>query len=663
MTTNKDVQISRRLILGGAAAAGLGVAGVSGATTAHAQSAPTGPSPMTVQTFDSMPIGQSPAGAQVVGTAVVDTAAFGGVGNRAVHLTDTSTTVQTQLLFPAEAAPARRFSFDLTFEQVQQGLFVAVQGVGASAALGAWRFMVSPNHGRNRPGLIQVYNGSAWQRVGVVTDLTLRGHVSRVTIEASPEAAVISVGDFRFRVTTRASAHTAITGLQFASSSSTGTGTNAWIDNVGTQTLAASDTSLKAGVVARNVIESYTYGAKPAMRQVAVVDVSPTRLRDLTALVHVAGVWQRGVLTAGPNGTVIVRAKVVDPNIGEHPVTVTIRDSRAGTTLSAQGRAQSYGQITPEVIATEVAPMQPRFVDAVRLADGALLLAYQAATAHTNANNGHIRVIRSTDDGATWSAPVTVADSQYDDRDPKVAQLRDGTVLLTTFRTEWVPGSSTARGTWVHRSTDGGFTFDAGTKLESAEPGAWEHGPALELPNGDVLQPLYGWGARVARSKDGGRTFKAADELMVLREVPGRYYQEPNIIRLASGELIMSIRTQDSVWGQEIEMLVTRSFDDGYTWSEPEKTDMPASSHHTLLASDGSVLVAWGNQWQDGRPTYVTRIANPSGPWTGYRHVPLYNSRWYDQANPSSVELRNGRFLTFGTNVVDRTVVQVEHAG
>lgn len=665
MTENVDVPhpsdaftVRRRTLLLGATA--LGIAGAAtGAPTA--QAAPGAP---VLETFDSMPVGAPPAGATVSGTnALVEAAPFGGAGNRAVHLTDTSTTTQTVLTFPAPAAaPAMSFSFDLSFTDLFQNVFVAIQGTGANPALGLWRFLIGPAYGKNPDGLIQVYDGTAWKRLGVVQDLTLRGNVTRIRIDASTTAAVVRIGEYAFRTTVRASAASAITGLQLASSSAAATGTNVWVDNVGRASLVPGDVTLEDGLVATDIITRYPYGTSTGWTQVATLPVRPNRMRDLEVRVHVANAWHDARLSSLGGEGVGVYLKLDDPHIGEHPVTVTVYDRATGTVLSAQSRAHSVGTITPTVIATEQAPQQIRFPDAVRLADGTFVLAYYHGSAHAGVN-GDIRVIRSTDQGSTWSAPVTVLSTPEDDRDPKLAVLRDGTVLLTTFRTGFATSKGQNLGVFVQRSTDGGLTFGEPVKIDGAQPGAWEHGPALELPNGDILQPLYGYGARVARSTDGGRTFPAANEVLVVPETPSRAYQEPNLVRLPSGEIIMSIRTSDRTWGQETYMTLSRSHDDGRTWSPLEQTDMPTSSHHTLLARDGSVLVAWGNQWQDARPTYVTHITDPSGPWVGYTHVPLYSSTWHDQANPTTVQLDDGSFLTFGYDVVARTLVQIHHRG
>ncbi len=71
-------------------------------------------------------------------------------------------------------------------------------------------------------------------------------------------------------------------------------------------------------------------------------------------------------------------------------------------------------------------------------------------------------MVRSSDDGRTWSEPDVLYDDEMDNRDPHVAQMSDGSVICTFF--SLTPNPKTGR--WnVHsarmlRSTDGGKTWE-----------------------------------------------------------------------------------------------------------------------------------------------------------------------------------------------------------
>jgi hypothetical protein len=46
---------------------------------------------------------------------------------------------------------------------------------------------------------------------------------------------------------------------------------------------------------------------------------------------------------------------------------------------------------------------------------------------------GRAMLIRSTDDGHTWSKPETIIDTLWDDRSPAVVELPDGTLVASFF--------------------------------------------------------------------------------------------------------------------------------------------------------------------------------------------------------------------------------------
>ncbi len=312
------------------------------------------------------------------------------------------------------------------------------------------------------------------------------------------------------------------------------------------------------------------------------------------------------------------------------------------------------------------------FPDIVKLADGRLLATYREGADHVR-SDGRISLVASDDGGRTWSEPWVAVDGRFDDRDPKLGRLADGTVLLSYFVIDWsTEPLHTTHGTYVHRSTDGGRTWsdpievgtamiDEGGRFQPARP-TWaaSHGGAAELPGGDVLLPLYGrlpgtrWQrATVVRSTDGGRTWPAGSEVL-LAEGDGVHYQEPTLTVLEDGEVVALIRTTAEV------AYLCRSADGGHTWSDPQPTDMPASSHHALPLSTGEVLVTYGDltpRFSQHRDTVGRLVRHPGKTWDGYEDVPLYDSGHPDQANPSSVEVAPGRFLTIGFDVQDASVV------
>lgn len=316
------------------------------------------------------------------------------------------------------------------------------------------------------------------------------------------------------------------------------------------------------------------------------------------------------------------------------------------------------------------------FPDVITLDDGRLLAAYYEGSSHVGPD-GRILVTESDDGGLTWSAPTVAVETPYDDRDPKLAQLSDGTILLSFFETDWSKQPVDLRGTHVARSADGGASWSEPVEVGSAMDcgcgapyGVYgsglnaSHGAVTELANGDLLIPLYGVlpngtreNATVVRSTDGGRSWPAESEVTIATGTAFSF-QEPTLTRLADGELVALIRTTTK---PQIAYL-SRSFDDGRTWTAADPTDLPASSHHLLPLTGGGLLVSYGDvsgRFSPRRATSARIVDDPSGSWNGYHDIALYDSGHSDQANPSSAEVVPGLFLTLSFDVTQAAVVGV----
>jgi hypothetical protein len=310
------------------------------------------------------------------------------------------------------------------------------------------------------------------------------------------------------------------------------------------------------------------------------------------------------------------------------------------------------------------------FPDVIALGGGRLLAAYREGAGHVR-SDGRISVVESVDDGRTWGRPWVAVDGPYDDRDPKLVRLTDGTVLLSYFVIDWsTKPRHTDLGTFVRRSADGGRSWDGPVLVGTAMTGneqpsgigwAASHGAAAELPGGDLLLPLYGrlpgedWQrATVVRSTDGGRTWPSGGEVLLAAGADG-HFQEPTLTVL-DHEVVALIRTTAGP------AYLARSVDGGRCWSPPQPTDMPASSHHALALSTGEVLVTYGDlssRFSAHRETVGRLVRRPAHTWDGYPDRQLYDSGHPDQANPSSVEVAPGHFLTLGFDVRAATVVGV----
>ena len=108
------------------------------------------------------------------------------------------------------------------------------------------------------------------------------------------------------------------------------------------------------------------------------------------------------------------------------------------------------------------------FPDVCRLRDGRLMAVFLAGYGHISLPNaqwpkgGRISYCISSDKGHSWSKAETRIDTPYDDRDPSLAQLKDGRVLCTFFCLQkgTKPGQDyDFLGTWLIVSNDLGKTW------------------------------------------------------------------------------------------------------------------------------------------------------------------------------------------------------------
>ena len=239
---------------------------------------------------------------------------------------------------------------------------------------------------------------------------------------------------------------------------------------------------------------------------------------------------------------------------------------------------------------------------------------------------------RTSDRGETWGAPAFAPDFDWSGTEcPGIAQLSDGTVVLTQFRFGWYPlGLARKRraggepisiclpdkgwtedfadrdwersqytwargyhGVYAHLSADRGHTFEHTVKIGT---GPYRDGytrtGVIELSDGRVAYALtehHGPSNRytyIVFSGDSGKTWDAP---VVVVDNPERIFGEPDIAEVAPGELYCILRC-----GRRVYLHGCRSLDGGRTWSAPEQTAMDGHPGQLLVLRDGRLLCTYG---------------------------------------------------------------------
>ena len=244
---------------------------------------------------------------------------------------------------------------------------------------------------------------------------------------------------------------------------------------------------------------------------------------------------------------------------------------------------------------------------------------------------GRICSVRSKDEGRTWSAPRVLFDGPFDDRDPHIAQMRDGTVVCSFFTYRPQPGGKMLCDTCLVTSRDGGETWE--TEPQVVAPGLAKLGPGARVARrhthprrvyrGRQRRPIGG----VIRSTDAGKTWCAP--IPIGKGSGVRLDAETDFVRLKDGTLYAALR------GDRVNMHFATSPDSGLTWSPVKDIGFPGHCPHFTRLSTGEILLT------HRLPQTSLHISRDEGKtWQGPYQIDTTGG-----AYASTVELKDGSVL------------------
>jgi Neuraminidase (sialidase) len=274
-------------------------------------------------------------------------------------------------------------------------------------------------------------------------------------------------------------------------------------------------------------------------------------------------------------------------------------------------------------------------------------------------------MIRSKDNGATWSEPETISNTPLDDRDAGILETKDGTLVVSWFTSlafandrfykgnpSWKRhadklGPETRErwlGNWIRRSIDNGQTWEEPVKQNGTAP----HGP-IELADGRLL--YVGTGKidgkkvnSVEESPDGGKTWKMLSTIDIPDDEDIKYYHEPHVAELPDGKLVAQIRYQPSEKADSY-LRQSESSDGGKTWSVAHTTPIWGYPPHLIVLDNGWLMTVYGVR----RKPYSERacISRDGGKTWDIKHeIILEHAMNGDLGYPASVQLDDGAILT-----------------
>ena len=329
------------------------------------------------------------------------------------------------------------------------------------------------------------------------------------------------------------------------------------------------------------------------------------------------------------------------------------------------------------------------FPGVCRLANGDLIVVFYAGRSHMGyphpslPKNGRICSMRSRDGGKRWSDPKTLFDSEWDDRDPSITQLKDGTLICAFSRATWYRRGRVEEVCTV-RSFDGGETWESEpasiiapwySEVEKQEvirtagprattdPVAMDieavcasNSPVRELSDGILILPCYGffgtyrkgvyYSSGLVRSRDKGKTW--GDPSIVAPSSPADLC-EPDIIELDDKRLLCVMRPA---------MAQSFSADAGLTWTEPVDLVPFTRGHAPFLLKTGDGAILCGYRELPLGKTSVIVSTDDGRTWSR----PLLID-YPGGAYPNLVELDDGKILCIyyseGTRSIRQAVFEL----
>jgi len=350
-------------------------------------------------------------------------------------------------------------------------------------------------------------------------------------------------------------------------------------------------------------------------------------------------------------------------------LTAALTMSALVSQISETAMAQDHEIISSSVICKEI----NRYIGwptIAKTSDGELLAVFSGDRDAHICPWGKTELIRSSDNGKTWSEPVIVNNTPLDDRDAGVMVTSKGPVIVSWFtslaftneryqnqypqemikgwrrhiekltpeiREEWL-------GCWVRRSEDNGLTWGELIKI----PGNSPHGP-VELRDGRLLyvgKMLWASEKKLIamESVDDGRSWRTIGDIPVPPGEDIDHCHELHAVETAGGTVIAMIRYNPPERDNNI-MRQTESLDGGKTWSVPQPTGIWGYPPHLMKLSGGRLLVTYGYRREPfgERACISTDDGNTWEVENPIEIAPAFNN---DLGYPASVELSDGSIYT-----------------
>jgi hypothetical protein len=298
----------------------------------------------------------------------------------------------------------------------------------------------------------------------------------------------------------------------------------------------------------------------------------------------------------------------------------------------------------------------------VRTSMGELIVAFSGDRDAHVCPWGKTQMVRSSDNGRTWSDVRTINNTPLDDRDTGIIETCKGTLLVSWFTSVYFEQGSWMRdsyrqhaakigpetrkqwlGAWVRRSENNGKTWGVPSRTTACAP----HGP-IQLKDGRLIYAGTGGGPGpsdrivVEESKDDGVTWQ---QIAKVPSPASFYADEPHVVECGNGRLVAMFRNEHPEMSERF-LGQSESEDGGKTWSMIHRLEMWGYPPHFIRLNDGRLLVVYGHR----RKPYGQRacLSHDNGQtWDFKNEIALVDDAPDgDLGYPASAQLGDGTILT-----------------
>ncbi len=298
----------------------------------------------------------------------------------------------------------------------------------------------------------------------------------------------------------------------------------------------------------------------------------------------------------------------------------------------------------------------------VRTSRGELIVAFSGDRDAHVCPWGKTQMVRSTDNGRTWSEVLTINSTPLDDRDAGIIETPKSALLVSWFTSLYFEKPGIMRdawrqhaakigpdlrkqwtGNWTRRSADNGKTWGAPSRTAGSAP----HGP-IALKDGRLLYVgTYGGSGPADRivveeSKDDGVTWQALARLDSPRDF---YADEPHVVECANGRLVAMFRNEHPEMAKRF-LGQSESEDGGRTWSPIHLTGIWGFPPHLIRLKDDRLLMVYSYRRQPfGHRACLS--SDHGRTWDLAHEIAIVdNAPDGDLGYPASVQLGDGSLLT-----------------